>query len=135
MALTFRELIRFWNGQAGDFAHIADLPSDLGAQIGAKTEAVSIGLEYAKKLRHKHNLSAQHFYLIQPAINFGFCGLDRGDLVFLYDDRSIFQKMFKLVIKTTPLGSEVWVKTFHKLEPEDTRAKINKITLIRDFQE
>jgi hypothetical protein len=133
--LHHRELIAFLNGRLGDTALVAKLPFALGNYLNAQTEDVFLGREYGKKLFKIHRLLPHHFYLIQPAIDYGWMGYSRGDLLFLYEDRNIFQKTFKLIIKSTGKKHELWIKTFFKVDAGDIPRILASAQKIRDHLE
>ena len=104
------------------------------AHLKTTESNVAIKLDYAGKLRTKHSLLPEHFYLIQPIINFGWVGVDPNrvrNLTFLYEDREIFQKQFKLVLKSNATGNETWLKTYFKIDPADYVAARRKCLMVR----
>lgn len=102
------------DGRLGAHIQIAEVPGELASYIHSLTTDVWMGREYAHKLIRKHNLHYEHFGMIQPSINLGWCRLDHGNLQFLYEDDSVYRAHFHLVIKTANKGSELWIKTFHR---------------------
>ena len=129
--LTFRELALFWRGRLGKTAAVAELPLELGKHLGAIVTDVCVEVGYAHKLRHKHHLRLEHYHTIQLAINFGYCGLHRGDLIFIYRDETIHGQEFQLVIKQAMGGTELWIKTFHPTDPGDIERVMRQAQEIR----
>ena len=129
--LSFRELTLFWRGRLGKTAVVAELPLELGKHLGATVTDVCVEVSCAHKLRHKHHLRLEHYHTIQLAINFGYCGLHRGDLTFIYLDKAIHDQEFQLVIKQAMSGTELWIKTFHPTGPEGIERLMRQTREIR----
>jgi hypothetical protein len=71
--------------------------------------------------------------MIQQTIDFGYVGIDRGrNLVFLYVDEEIFHTSFRLVVKTAANGGEIWLKTFHRSNPQQLRATLKRMEVLRE---
>jgi hypothetical protein len=61
----------------------------------------------------------EHFLLIPEMMNSAWVGSDKKrHLTFLFYEEHVFNKTFKLVIKTTWGGKEVIVSTFHRVEAD-----------------
>lgn len=81
----------------------------------------------------KHGLQANHFPIIELAILFGRVIHDREpDLTFFYYDSAVFGTCFKVAVKRTPCGSEVYVKTFHKITPQEVARICRKHPILRE---
>lgn len=135
MDLTHREIIAFLNGRLGRVANFATIPPWMMARLQTTASRVALELDYATKLRKEHSLLPEHFYLIQTVIQNGWIGQEANrprDLVFLYYDRYIFHKEFKLVIKSNGDGNETWIKTYFKLDADDVPRTLRKCRTVRD---
>jgi hypothetical protein len=131
MLLAPRHFVQFLDGRHGDVAIIARVPGDLGAHINAYTMELRIGLNYARKLLIRHHLRYEHFEMIQPAIEHGYAGVDRGNLLFfLYDDLR-FHSIFRLVVKTAAGGSELWLKTFHRCKAQQVKNSLRRMNVLK----
>ena len=99
----------------------------LGRHIGAHTTELRIEHQYAKKLIQKHGLNYEHFTMVQTTIDQGWCGPDRGDLLFVYADYDHFHTHFKLAIKEAQNGDELWLLTFHPVTMKKVKYEMKKI--------
>jgi hypothetical protein len=71
--------------------------------------------------------------LIPLMMDDAWVGSDRGrHLTFLFFEQSIFNKTFKLVVKTTWGGNEVIVSTFHKIEAEHVARLKRRCATVRE---
>jgi hypothetical protein len=132
MLLSPRDFVRFLDGRLGTVQRIAFVPGEFTARIQAISSDLLISREYAQKLKDKHRLRFEHFQLIQIAIDFGYALLERGDLVFVYLDETVFHEMFVLVLKKAERGQEIWLKTFHRAEASKLKRLLRNGNLLRD---
>ena len=130
-----RRLFRdFLLGRANPTICVATLPSELAIHIGARVNDVMMERQYAAKLLVKHRLTYEQLWVVQAAIDRGFClvGKKPGHLEFIYvDDRSM-SEAYILVIKSARYGEEVWLVTLHRTNPEQIRSKRRRQKLLRD---
>lgn len=129
--ISFRQFIEFLNGRGPRFICVGILPNELVTHLGTKAAEIHLQYDYARKLWERHNLTPQHYYAIGRSLEHGECRADKGDLVFFYDDSALLRTRFKLVIKTTVLRNETWVKTFHRLNAFEFKRQSAKCELIR----
>jgi len=132
MLLTPREFVRFLDGRSGDVQTIAFVPGGFTARIGAVSCDLLIRRDYAHKLNRTHGLRYEHWGIMQIAINHGYAILERGDLVFVYLDDTVFNDMFVLAIKEAANGQELWVKSFHRCEPRKLNRLLKNGELLRE---
>lgn len=127
-----RIFARFLDGREGEFLEIARLPIEWGAHIGALTQTVKIERTYAIKIKNKHRLLYDHFGLLQLCIDYGTIIHERnGCLTFFLEDSSVYGTTFELVVKATQRGHELWVATYHKVDPLEYRSTFNKGQVLR----
>lgn len=131
MKLSSRFLIEFMRGMYEPWQVIAYVPGKLTAQLGASTSDLRISREYALKLRHKHRFQYHHFELIQDAINHGAVVLERGNLVFVYTVGTPYYATFALAVKREQGGNELWLKTFHRIDPAKRKRLLRENRLLR----
>jgi hypothetical protein len=87
----------------------------------------------ANKIVVQHRILPEHFLLIPLMMDDAWVGSDRGrHLTFLFFEQSIFNKTFKLVVKTTWGGNEVIVSTFHKIEAEHVARLKRRCATVRE---
>lgn len=141
MYLHPRHFVSFLDGRLGAVQPIAFVPGEFCARIGARSPQLLVGLEYARKLKLKHALRYEDFELIQETVDDGWALLDaRGDggrreLVFLYEDGRRAFGSWRLVVKAAAGGSEIWLKTFHRIQPEQLRNHLKRLETLRDHRE
>jgi len=125
-------MMEFMRGHYGPTQSIAFVPGDLAIRIGARTSNLLIDRQNALKLRHKHRFRYEHFELIQPSINEGWVIIERGDLVFIYVAEAPFFSTFALVVKQARGGEEIWLKTFHRIQPTKVRRLLRDNEMLRE---
>jgi len=135
MATPPRLVNAFLDGRREGFVVIAVLPGDLGAYIGAISSEVLIERQYAVKIMERHRLAHSDFGLIQVAISEGWCVLNRARaaLEFLYEDSRKPNLAFLLALKSAEEGREVWVRTFHRMDPKAIRSRLRRGEIIRYY--
>lgn len=131
MKLSARFLMEFMRGMYEPWQVIAFVPGALAEKLGARTSDLRISREYALKLRHKHGFQYHHFELIQVAIDEGAVVMERGDLVFVYSVGAPYHATFALVVKRARKGEELWLKTFHRIEPAKRKRLLRSNVLVR----
>ncbi len=131
MLLAPRYFVAFLDGRLGETQRIAFVPGDLGAHIHAYSPHLTIGRTYALKLQRKHSLKYEQFQLVQPAIEHGYAGIHRGDLVFLYFHEET-RRWFLLAVKTAAAGAELWLKSFYPLDAKRTGKIRRQMTMLRE---
>jgi hypothetical protein len=129
--LSARFLMEFMRGLYEPIQVIAYVPGTLTARIGARSSNLMISREYALKLRHKHRFRYDHFELIQIAINEGWVVIERGNLVFVYTVEAPYFSTFALVVKREARGNEIWLKTFHRIDPAKRTRLLRDNVLVR----
>jgi len=136
MLLNPRAFVAFLDGRLGQIQRIAFVPGEFSRQIGTLESNLLIDREYALKLQQKHRLRFEHFELIQPTIERGYCVIDGGgNLVFLYDDEDRFHTIFRLAVKTNRSGTELWVRTFHRIRTPQMNSILRRWPLIKEHDE
>ena len=127
MTLHPRQFVRLVDGRLASPATIAALAGHLGACIGCTTSEVRITREYAQKIIHEHGLKYEHFSLVQPIINRGWCvKLKENHLEFYYEDEQIFGGNFTFVLKSAKWGTECWAVTLFRARPFYIRSKLRR---------
>lgn len=134
MKLSARFLIEFTRGLYGPVQAIAFVPGDLAIRIGARSSDLLIDRHYALKLRHKHRFRYEHLQLIQTAINDGWVIRERGDLVFIYEADAPHFSTFVVVVKQAKDGEEIWLKTFHRIQPKKVKRLLRDHELLREHK-
>lgn len=109
------------------------MPGNLGAYIGAISSEVLIERQYAVKIMERHRLAHSDFGLIQVAISEGWCVLnrERTALEFMYEDGRKPSVAFLLALKSAMDGREVWVRTFHRMDPKAIRSRLRRGEILR----
>ena len=127
MTLHPRQFVRLVDGRLASPATIALLPGHLGARIGCTTNEIRITKEYATKILQEHRLKFEHFSLVQPIVDRGWCvKLKENHLEFYYDDDQIFGGNFTFVLKSTKWGTECWAVTLFRARPYYIRSKLKR---------
>jgi len=57
--------------------------------------------------------------------------MERGDLVFVYSVGAPYHATFALVVKRARKGEELWLKTFHRIEPAKRKRLLRSNVLVR----
>jgi len=102
--------------------------------IGAKTQDVWLSKEDAEKIKAKHGLDLRHLHLVPIAARYGWAGVEPHrprHLIIVYEDREVFGRFFKLVIKATGNGREMYIETFHRSHLGQLRSLIRRSKVIR----
>lgn len=131
MKLSARFLMEFMRGMYAPWQVIAFVPGDYAARIGCRSSDLRMHREYALKLRHKHRFRYSDFELIQTAINEGWVVIERGDLVFVLVVDSPLYATFALVVKRERIGDELWLKTFHRIDPVKLKRLLRNGEMLR----
>ncbi len=95
---------------------------------GALAEKLSA---YSRLIRRSEVRAPSHFELIQVAIDEGAVVMERGDLVFVYSVGAPYHATFALVVKRARKGEELWLKTFHRIEPAKRKRLLRSNVLVR----
>lgn len=133
--MPWREWIPYLQGLEPAVRRVGRLTEDLRHVLKASNQSVYLSHDYAVKAMMKHSLLANHFPIIELAILHGRVIHDREpDLTFFYDDRGVFGTWFKVAVKKTSCGSEVYVKTFHKITSQEVARICRKHQVIREHK-
>ncbi|MGH7119111.1 MAG: hypothetical protein ACREFP_09030 [Acetobacteraceae bacterium] len=124
----------------GAITTIAFLPGDLGAWIHCLASDVQIARGYAQKIIDKHGLKYSDFFIIQAAIDRGYCIRSKTNfLEFIYLDDRVPSRWFALILKSAKGGSECWFVSLYRSKPLQVRSKLRRATLagalIREHRE
>lgn len=131
--MPWREWIPYLQGLEPPVRRVGRLTEELRHALRASNSSVYISHDYAVKAIAKHRLQPDHFPMIELAILYGRVIHDREpDLTFFYYDTAVFGTWFKVAVKRTPCGSEVYVKTFHKITPQEVARICRKHVILRD---
>jgi hypothetical protein len=91
--------------------------------------------DYALKAMHKHRLKAYHFPMMPITIDLGHVLFNPDTplhLNFFYREDVVFGTWFKVVVKTTKPGDELYVATFHRVRSEEAARWFRKFGALRD---
>lgn len=137
MIISPRHFVRFVDGRAGKRLIVAYLPGALASQLGTSQSDVTLTIEYARKLVHKHKIAYTKFDEIQNTIDHGYClKEDDRHIYFLYmPDLSFSDIIYVLVIKTDAANSGLWLKTFHRITKKQFDKRLQKGRIIRNHTE
>jgi hypothetical protein len=135
MIIQPRHFVRFIDGRAGQQIAIAFLPGGLGVHIGTLQTAVSLEINYAKKLL-RHGLTYEGFDQIQDTIDNGLCIREGSNrLSFLYIKDDVKPELYFLHLKTARMGSELWLVTFHRIRQRQFNKRLAFGPTIREHIE
>lgn len=105
----------------------------MAAAIGAATQIVRVSKEDIQKIRYKHRISFYALGLASIALRYGWAARDPAKphvLVFAYEDREIFGKLFKAVVKATGDGYGLYLETFHRIRLADLKRLQERCSLV-----
>jgi hypothetical protein len=98
--------------------------------IGASTDLVQMRHDYARKILCKHGILPEQFRTISWTLACGIAFQDRStDITFLH---KIDDGWFHLTIKSNKTGTELWLKTFHRITASKVAAKLKSVKILRD---
>jgi hypothetical protein len=135
MIIQPRHFVRFIDGRAGNQINIAFLPGSLGGHILTLQTAVSLRLDYARKLI-RHGVMYEGFSYIQDTIDNGMCLIeDEYRLKFLYVRDNIQPEIYFLLLKTDRSRNELWLVTFHRIRQKQFTGRLDPESIIREHSE
>ena len=108
---------------------------DLAAAMGAKTCQVFLSKDTLMKQLDKHpDIRTRHYAWLPEIIRDGMVIQEhrrRDRLSICYEHPSDPGKRFRTVIKSTVNGAEVYVSSFHRTKPGQTRALLGRGRMLR----
>src|SRR5690348_3605914 len=109
------EFLHLYHGRGDRAVRVGAVDERVRLQLGAITYTVHLSPETIRKQRQNHpELSPEHYQMAPIALRFGAAFPDRHrSVVILYEDRHIFDVTFKLALKTTVCGTELYLTSFH----------------------
>jgi hypothetical protein len=132
MIIQPRQFVQFVDGRAGDHAPVAFLPGGLGAYLNTLRTEVILRRDYAIKVLN-HLKIYEIFGEIQNTIDRGFCvQMDPVRLGFLYVRDAVRPEIYFLLIKTARQGEELWLVTFHRIQPAQFDVRLRGGRLLRE---
>lgn len=122
---------RWLNGDCPPFVQIGTLSYDCMNLIGAKSSAVWAGYPYFQKVRFKHRIEPQEAPFISEAIERGaiFRMPNQPQAVQFHVKTQTTERRYKLVLKVTDSGEQVWLRTFFRTD-ETTYLRARKRGII-----
>lgn len=134
------QIVRFLDGRPpyqdrARFITIAALPADLRELLESTSPWVAISGVYADKIVKEKRMHRDQFMLIPLAIQYGEAGFDPkhpASLTFFLNERVVYGRDFKLIVKRSWPGHENWVATFHRVDYSDIRRIRRRWNLLRE---
>jgi hypothetical protein len=125
--MTEEEWFKFVALGEPQIVSVARLPADLCRVIGCSSSLIRMRHDYALKSAQKHRLRAIHFPMLPIIIDVGRVICDRPrHLSFYMYETVVFGGWLAATIKSTGLGNELWVATFHVASAAEAKRMAKK---------
>lgn len=129
---TLEDVAAFLKEPTGTPLPLATLPDEMAKTLRCKTKIIHLYSGTARKLVFEHAILPDHLMLVPIMLDLGWVGCDRKNhLTFLFHEPVVFNKTFKLVIKSNREGRELITSTFHKIDAGDIRRYKKRCALVR----
>jgi hypothetical protein len=127
--MDFGHLTGLHLSERNDPLTVCTLRSDIAAALGASTLRVTLSYATLQKQRDHHpDLPLEYYRILPAALRMGaFYQDSRSTAVVFYTDIYEFSANFRVAIKTTGLGDELYVLSFFKLRDADLQAQLRKV--------
>jgi hypothetical protein len=127
--MDFGHLTGLHLSERDDPLTVCTLRSDISAALGANTLRVTLSYATLQKQQKSHpDLLLDYYRVLPPALRMGaFYQDDRRTAVVFYTDVHQFSANFRVAIKATARGDELYVLSFFKLRDADLKAQIRKM--------
>lgn len=127
--MTLEDLLRLAAGII-DSIPVCRLPPDVCKAIGAKTSIVRLSTASLKHILKDHkDTEVSQILMLPKAIQWGLLVRDGerpSHIVACYQDPHSEKRRFIAVLKVTAKGDEIWVSTFHRAAPRQTKRVLEK---------
>lgn len=113
---------------------VGRLAHDLAKSLGSATNLVQIRHDYAIKCQVKHRLSPAHFVLLPTIIELGAVVQDVRrpmHLTVLFAENFKLASAFEVALKSSKLGHELHVCSFHKTRVSEYNRQLRKHLVLR----
>jgi len=112
---------------------VGDLDYALCREIGATRAAVWLSYETMSKQLVRHPELGSDHYLVAPlALTYGAVFRDVGQsLMILYEDTCVFGVTFKLALKATKAGDEIFLTSLHQMRWRHIAGQCRRKELLR----
>lgn len=133
ITLSAAKIARFLRDPTAQRICVGIMPIELARTVRSKVRIIRLYSGTAKKICFEHKILPEHFAIIPLMMEMAWVGSDRKrHMTFLYYDEHVFNKTFKLVIKSNRQGRELIVATFHKIESDHIRRLRRRCAKIRN---
>lgn len=115
--MDFGHLVGLLLDERHDPMKVGEVDAEIAAALGASTTDVLMSWATIDKQRRRHpELDAEHYRAIPMALALGEYRIEAVlKMAVLYTDVVAFNANFRVCIKATALGDEIWMTSFHKL--------------------
>lgn len=116
---------------------VFNLDGDLAQAMGAKVTRVFLSRETLAKQKRRHGeLTEAHYRLLRPALQFGEYRQESArTLMVLFVDTKLTAKNYRIHLKTTSNGKEIYLDSFCLLGQRQHRAELRReLPIIRPHQ-
>jgi hypothetical protein len=127
--MDFGHLTGLLLGERDDPLTVCTLQSEIAAALGASAQRVTLSYATLQKQRRNHpDLRVEYYRVLPAALRMGAFYRDspRTAVVF-YTDVHEFAANFRIAIKATTRGDELYVLSFFKVRDSDLLAQIRKV--------
>lgn len=109
------------------------MPVELARALRSKVRIIRLYSGTAKKIINDHQITSGHLGLIPIMMDDAWVGADqKRHFTFLLYEQHVFNKTFKLVVKSNRAGRELIVSTFHRIEARHVRGLKRRCAKVRD---
>lgn len=131
--LSAAKITRFLRDPDAQRIGVGIMPVELARAVRSRVRIIQLYSGTANKICFEHKILPEHFAIIPLMMEMAWVGSDRQrHMTFLLYDQHVFNKTFKLVIKSNRQGRELIVATFHKIEAVHVGRLKRRCAKIRD---
>ncbi len=126
---AFRMFVEMREVRTDDFFPIAVIPTEIKKALGTNTQTVRLS---ADTVRDHPGIKVEDYSQIQDVIDEALVvrpANTENHLEFIYKENN---RLYMIPIKVTKDGTEVYVKSFHRIQPKQKKKKISQGTIVRE---
>lgn len=114
---SFNHLVGLHTGSNRDHMHICAIDPELSRAIGSRSNLVMLShYTIQKQIRRHPEVQLDHYRVLRPAVALGEWWQDTDHCaVVLFVDTVLYDTNFRVAVKSTSDGNELFVSSFHLL--------------------